>query len=57
MKIFLIGLFGVLGVYTRYFVDLQISQQQESFPMATLTVNMIGCFTAGSQFLLDSVEV
>ncbi|MFT6633326.1 MAG: CrcB protein [Bacteriovoracaceae bacterium] len=47
MKIFLIGLFGVLGVYTRYFVDLQISQQQESFPMATLTVNMIGCFTAG----------
>jgi CrcB protein len=48
MKFFLIGLFGVLGIYTRYFVDLQIGNQQDSFPIATFTVNMIGCFLAGA---------
>lgn len=52
MKIFLISLFGVLGVLSRYFIDSLINNQQTNFPIATLTANLFGCFLAGIIYCL-----
>jgi CrcB protein len=47
MKIIFIGIFGVLGIYSRYFIDTIISNNQNSLPISTLVANSIGCFLAG----------
>ena len=47
MKLLLIGVFGVLGIYARYSIDLLINNDRYSFPVSTLTANLIGCFLAG----------
>ena len=44
MKIILIGLFGMVGVYTRYFIG---QLNRASFLNSTLLVNIIGCFVIG----------
>lgn len=50
MKFFLIGVFGLLGLFLRYSIDSWLSSNQEPFPVATLVVNMIGCFIAGCAY-------
>lgn len=47
MKIVFIGIFGVLGIYSRYFLDTFINNDQSSFPVSTLIANSIGCLIAG----------
>lgn len=44
MKIFLIGIFGVLGVYSRYFLD---SFFNSSLPYGTILSNIVGTLIAG----------
>ena len=44
MKIILIGLFGMMGVYTRYFIG---QLNKTSFFNSTLLVNILGCFIIG----------
>lgn len=50
MKFLLIGIFGLMGIFLRYSIDSWLSSNQEPFPIATLTVNMIGCFIAGCAY-------
>lgn len=47
MNIVLISIFGVLGVLTRYFADSMWESKNHIFPLATFTVNILGCFIAG----------
>jgi CrcB protein len=50
MKIVLIGVFGLLGIYSRYFIDTIFTLKNQSFPFSTLLVNLIGCLFAGIVF-------
>lgn len=50
MKIVLIGVFGLLGIYTRYFIDTIFTFKNDSFPYSTLLVNLIGCSITGVLF-------
>ena len=42
MKLLLIGIFGVIGIYSRYFLDIFFSDKNFSFPLATLVANIVG---------------
>lgn len=43
-KYLYIGIGGVLGATARYSFSLLLTEDPHSFPLATLSVNMIGCF-------------
>lgn len=47
MKIILIGVFGLIGVYLRYWVNTMDTFSQQSIPIANLMINCIGCLFAG----------
>ncbi len=48
MNLILIGVFGVIGIYSRYWVDISLNKSSfAGFPLNTLLVNSIGCFIAG----------
>jgi len=47
MKIFLVGVFGLLGVYLRYIVDTYYYQNSQVLPIATFINNTLGCLIAG----------
>lgn len=57
MNIILISIFGVLGVLTRYSADIYWSDKNQVFPIATLIVNIIGCFIAGFVYTLLSKKL
>jgi CrcB protein len=53
MKILLIGLAGLLGTLSRYWLAGLVARRYgETFPTATLLVNLLGCFLAGLLFYL-----
>lgn len=54
MKVFLISIFGVLGVLSRYSIENLLGNRHYIFPIATLTANIIGCFIAGCLYTLLS---
>jgi CrcB protein len=39
---------GAIGASARFLVGVAIGSQPDRFPWATLTVNLLGCFTAGA---------
>ncbi|MEG0918519.1 MAG: fluoride efflux transporter CrcB [Anaerovoracaceae bacterium] len=45
MKTVYVGLFGFFGAITRYLIGLALNGQ--TFPLGTLTVNLVGCFFLG----------
>ena len=52
-KLFLIGLAGFVGTLGRYGLSGVIAKRYgETFPLGTLTVNLIGCFLVGLLFYL-----
>lgn len=53
MKILLIGLAGLVGTLSRYWLAGVVARRYgETFPTATLLVNLLGCFLAGLLFYL-----
>lgn len=50
----LISLFGWLGVSSRYAVDVLLANGNGGFPIATLLVNLAGCFLAGTIYALST---
>lgn len=58
-KIALIGLGGLLGTLSRYWLSQTIDERAHaSFPYGTMAVNLAGCFAAGFLFqLLDQTAV
>lgn len=46
MKVLLILFFGVFGVFTRYSIE-SLWPKTQTFPVATLVINLTGCFIAG----------
>jgi CrcB protein len=47
MKILFVGVFGLLGIYLRYFIDTYYSQAGQVLPIATFINNTLGCLLAG----------
>jgi len=54
MTVTLVLLFGVLGVASRYGLELAGSTYFDSFPSTTLLINGAGCALAGFFFVLGS---
>lgn len=54
MNVILVSIFGVLGVLTRYSADIFWADKNHIFPIATLVVNIVGCFVAGFMFTILS---
>jgi len=53
-NIFLVGLGGLIGSVARYLVAVLFAGQfTSSFPIATFTVNIVGCFIIGILFALS----
>lgn len=42
--------FGVIGVSLRFAVDSYVAKYAFSFPIGTLSINIVGCFIAGICF-------
>jgi CrcB protein len=61
LKLLSISIFGVLGVLTRYSIDIFFNQfsshKEQLFPYATLSANIIGCFIAGFLYTLINQKV
>lgn len=57
MQVFLIAIFGVVGVLSRYGVDLALSRFNTTFPWSTFLVNFLGCLLAGAIWGLQSRSV
>lgn len=55
MKILSIGIFGLLGVFTRFLIDAKFSDSSTTVPLTTFYINVAGCFIAGilAFFLLE----
>jgi len=52
-KLALIGLGGLLGTLSRYWISLWVdARSQSAFPYGTMAVNLAGCFAAGFLFQL-----
>lgn len=50
-KLALIGLGGVLGTLSRYWLSQSVDERtHSSFPYGTMIVNFVGCFAAGFLF-------
>lgn len=47
MRLLSIALFGVIGIFCRYFIDLAMGQPQ-GFPWGTFLINLTGSFLAGA---------
>jgi len=47
MLLLLVGLGGFLGTITRYGAYLALKPSPDTFPWATLVVNIVGCFLIG----------
>ena len=46
-----IGIFGLLGVFSRYYISLIINKFfPSSFPSAVFLINLLGCFLIGLVF-------
>ena len=53
MRLFLIGLFGVLGVFSRYLMGLVVGRMLPApFPYPTFTINIVGAFLIGVVYVL-----
>jgi CrcB protein len=50
----LVGVGGFVGAFARYGVSLAMSRWSGTFPWATLSINVVGCFLIG--FLMPVVE-
>lgn len=48
MKFLSLGIFGLLGVFTRYIIDAKFSTDSLTFPISTFSINMVGCLIAGA---------
>jgi CrcB protein len=53
IKLLLIGLAGFAGTIGRYWLSGVVARRYgETFPLGTLTVNLVGCFLVGLLFYL-----
>ncbi len=53
LRILLVGLAGLAGTLCRYWLSGVVARRYgEAFPLATLAVNLLGCFAAGLLFHL-----
>jgi CrcB protein len=62
LRIFLISLFGIVGVLARYSIQMVARPWCVSFPFSTLAINIVGSFLIGIVFsygspLNDSLRV
>jgi CrcB protein len=53
MQIALVGLFGIIGVYLRYLVNvISLNLFSHPFPIATITINLLGSFFIGAAYVV-----
>ncbi len=51
-NLFLITAFGVLGIISRFGIDKSFGSLNQSFPISTFSINIIGSFLAGLIYVL-----
>lgn len=56
-SILLISTFGVLGILSRYGLDLAFEKTNLLYPASTLLINFVGSFLAGLVFMLGSRQM
>ncbi len=56
-SILLISTFGVLGILSRYGLDLAFEKTNLLYPVSTLLINFVGSFLAGLVFTLGSRQM
>lgn len=54
MQALTVGIFGVLGVFSRWGIDALFVRYGWAAPLGTLTINTVGSFVAGAVFVLGS---
>jgi len=47
MTLLMIGLCGLIGIFSRYGADLYLSRFTGTFPFTTFAINLLGSFVAG----------
>jgi CrcB protein len=47
LRFFFIAIFGLIGVFSRYFVGSAFPFKGVNFPWSTLAINLLGCFLIG----------
>jgi CrcB protein len=61
MSYLLVGIAGIIGTWLRYVLGLFVQQSvpHTSFPVGTLTVNLLGCFALGwiSQWVMGKSRI
>lgn len=54
MNVVAIGIFGLLGVYSRFALDQFFAKWLEFFPFGVFTINIFGSFLAGLVYVAGS---
>lgn len=52
-----VGLFGLLGVFSRYALDRMVPAPGNGFPLSTFLVNVFGCLLVGVIFSLAERQI
>ncbi len=51
-SLIMIASFGVLGIFCRFGIDKSFGNLNQSFPVSTFTINIVGSFLAGLIYVL-----
>ncbi len=57
MKLLLIGVFGLIGVYSRYAMNVGITKLNLDLPIATIAINIIGSFLIGWIYIAGAKNI
>ena len=49
-----IAVFGLMGIFLRWFIDMSVSRWIDSFPLGILAINILGSFFAGLVYVLGT---
>lgn len=55
-QLFFIGVFGLVGIFCRHGTDQFFTEANQSFPVSTLVINVVGSFIAGLIFVIGERE-
>jgi CrcB protein len=51
-KLMILSVFGLAGVLARYYIGLLVGKYSTTFPLATLSINLVGSFLIGVIYVL-----
>lgn len=51
---FAVGLFGLMGIFSRFGLESLFSKPLGTFPLSTLSINLVGSFIAGAVYVVGT---